>query len=164
MYFVAKLQGCANLAKRAPIHDEFISRIRESAFKQGGYHSTRDKEFISKIREGCCYLGYRGRRLSISGLEHRTPDRRARVRCHQMPSEYTRSTCSLNQWVRKSCGRSQQKPRVQNAGEYFPPLQFHAKIMEVEISGVTIYRVEVQPVLGSGNFHSFPSGGTQQQL
>ncbi|GFX00842.1 hypothetical protein TNCV_4578091 [Trichonephila clavipes] len=21
-----------------------------------------------------------------------------------MPSEYTRSTCSLNQWVRKSCG------------------------------------------------------------
>ncbi|GFX15617.1 uncharacterized protein TNCV_2131051 [Trichonephila clavipes] len=29
MYFVAKLQGCANLAKRFPIHDEFISRCRE---------------------------------------------------------------------------------------------------------------------------------------
>ncbi|GFS51606.1 hypothetical protein TNCV_550131 [Trichonephila clavipes] len=27
MYFVTKLQGCANLAKRAPIHDGFISRI-----------------------------------------------------------------------------------------------------------------------------------------
>ncbi|GFT66011.1 hypothetical protein TNCV_1058851 [Trichonephila clavipes] len=27
MYFVAKLQGGANLAKRAPIHDEFISRV-----------------------------------------------------------------------------------------------------------------------------------------
>ncbi|GFW32661.1 hypothetical protein TNCV_3679091 [Trichonephila clavipes] len=25
-------------------------------------------------------------------------------RCFQIPSEYTRSTCSLNQWVRKSCG------------------------------------------------------------
>ncbi|GFS51614.1 hypothetical protein TNCV_550171 [Trichonephila clavipes] len=26
MYFVAKLRGCANLAKRFPIHDGFISR------------------------------------------------------------------------------------------------------------------------------------------
>ncbi|GFY09594.1 hypothetical protein TNCV_380901 [Trichonephila clavipes] len=44
---------------------------------------------------------------------------------------------SPSQWVRKSCGRSQQKPRVQGAGEYFPPLQ-HAKIMELEIGGVAI--------------------------
>ncbi|GFW04874.1 uncharacterized protein TNCV_4881091 [Trichonephila clavipes] len=29
--------------------------------------------------------------------------------------------------------------RVQGTGEYFPPLQFHAKIVEVEIGGVTIY-------------------------
>ncbi|GFW88463.1 hypothetical protein TNCV_3552331 [Trichonephila clavipes] len=36
-----------------------VSAIRESMFKQGGYHSSRDKEFTSKIREGCCYLGYR---------------------------------------------------------------------------------------------------------
>ncbi|GFW57395.1 hypothetical protein TNCV_543091 [Trichonephila clavipes] len=38
-------------------------------------------------------------------LEHRTPDRKAWVRCHQIPSEYTRSTCSLNQWVRSLVGR-----------------------------------------------------------
>ncbi|GFW08497.1 uncharacterized protein TNCV_2775191 [Trichonephila clavipes] len=30
--------------------------------------------------------------------------------------------------------------RVQGTGEYSPPLQFHVKIMEVEISGVVIYR------------------------
>ncbi|GFT29037.1 uncharacterized protein TNCV_3586871 [Trichonephila clavipes] len=29
--------------------------------------------------------------------------------------------------------------RVQETGEYFPPLQFHAKIVEVEIGGVAIY-------------------------
>ncbi|GFX38162.1 hypothetical protein TNCV_3837611 [Trichonephila clavipes] len=37
---------------------------------------------------------------------------------HQIPSEYTRNTCSLNQRVRKSCGRLQLKPRVQRTGEY----------------------------------------------
>ncbi|GFV07578.1 uncharacterized protein TNCV_4940841 [Trichonephila clavipes] len=31
--------------------------------------------------------------------------------------------------------------RVQGTGEYFPPLQFHAKIVEVEIGGVTIYHL-----------------------
>ncbi|GFX12946.1 uncharacterized protein TNCV_3659421 [Trichonephila clavipes] len=30
--------------------------------------------------------------------------------------------------------------RVQGTGEYFPPLQFHVKIVEVEIDGVAIYR------------------------
>ncbi|GFT23384.1 hypothetical protein TNCV_2016571 [Trichonephila clavipes] len=32
------------------------------------------------------------------------------------------------------------------AREYFPPLQFHASIVEVEIGGVAIYRKEVKPV------------------
>ncbi|GFX29526.1 uncharacterized protein TNCV_4776001 [Trichonephila clavipes] len=30
--------------------------------------------------------------------------------------------------------------RVQRTGDYFPPLQFHAKIVEEEIGGVAIYR------------------------
>ncbi|GFU15736.1 uncharacterized protein TNCV_2367121 [Trichonephila clavipes] len=30
--------------------------------------------------------------------------------------------------------------RVQGTGEYFPPLQSHAEIVEGEIGGVTIYR------------------------
>ncbi|GFU63405.1 uncharacterized protein TNCV_44511 [Trichonephila clavipes] len=30
--------------------------------------------------------------------------------------------------------------RVPGTGEYFPPIQFHAKIVEVEIGGVAIYR------------------------
>ncbi|GFS59596.1 hypothetical protein TNCV_2581111 [Trichonephila clavipes] len=41
-------------------------------------------------------------------------------------TKYPPSTCLLNQWVQKSCGRSQLKPRAQETGEYFPPLQFHA--------------------------------------
>ncbi|GFU69987.1 uncharacterized protein TNCV_1879451 [Trichonephila clavipes] len=31
------------------------------------------------------------------------------------------------------------KSRMQGTGEYFPPLQSHGKIVEVEISGVVIY-------------------------
>ncbi|GFX37062.1 uncharacterized protein TNCV_1712551 [Trichonephila clavipes] len=30
--------------------------------------------------------------------------------------------------------------RVQGTGEYFPPIQFHDNIVEVEIDGVAIYR------------------------
>ncbi|GFT63545.1 uncharacterized protein TNCV_870151 [Trichonephila clavipes] len=30
--------------------------------------------------------------------------------------------------------------QVQGIGEYFPPIQFHAKIMVMEIGGVAIYR------------------------
>ncbi|GFV65001.1 hypothetical protein TNCV_763431 [Trichonephila clavipes] len=42
------------------------------------------------------------------------------TRCHQTPSEYTRSTCSLNQWVRSLVGLITSA----GTGEYFPPLQF----------------------------------------
>ncbi|GFW45718.1 hypothetical protein TNCV_3246551 [Trichonephila clavipes] len=42
------------------------------------------------------------------------------ARCHQTPSEYTRSTCSLNQWVRSLVGLIMSA----GTGEYFPPLQF----------------------------------------
>ncbi|GFT38472.1 uncharacterized protein TNCV_1247711 [Trichonephila clavipes] len=35
---------------------------------------------------------------------------------------------------------SRDESRVQGTGEYFPPLQFHAVVVEVEIGGVTIYR------------------------
>ncbi|GFX56730.1 hypothetical protein TNCV_494781 [Trichonephila clavipes] len=33
-----------------------------------------------------------------------------------------------------------QQSRAQGTGEYFPPLQFHAEIVEVDIGGVAIYR------------------------
>ncbi|GFX91258.1 hypothetical protein TNCV_1246731 [Trichonephila clavipes] len=52
-------------------------------------------------------------------------------------SEYTWSTCSLNQWVRKSCGQNHECRGLENIS---PPLQFHAKIVEVEIGGAVIYR------------------------
>ncbi|GFX26349.1 hypothetical protein TNCV_949471 [Trichonephila clavipes] len=42
------------------------------------------------------------------------------ARCHQTPAEYTRSTCSLNLWVRSLVGLITSA----GTGEYFPPLQF----------------------------------------
>ncbi|GFY13101.1 probable cytochrome P450 49a1 [Trichonephila clavipes] len=42
------------------------------------------------------------------------------ARCHQIPSECTRSTCSLIQWVRSLVGLFTSA----GTGEYFPPLQF----------------------------------------
>ncbi|GFW09203.1 uncharacterized protein TNCV_2101571 [Trichonephila clavipes] len=42
------------------------------------------------------------------------------ARCHQIPSECTRSTCSLNQWVRSLVGLFTSA----GTGELFPPLQF----------------------------------------
>ncbi|GFT95146.1 uncharacterized protein TNCV_3221451, partial [Trichonephila clavipes] len=39
------------------------------------------------------------------------------ARCHQVPSECTRSTCSLNQWVRSLVGLSTSA----GTGEYFLP-------------------------------------------
>ncbi|GFW19830.1 hypothetical protein TNCV_3561331 [Trichonephila clavipes] len=42
------------------------------------------------------------------------------ARCHQTPSEYTRSTCLLNQWVRSLVGLITSA----GTGEYFTPLQF----------------------------------------
>ncbi|GFW76179.1 hypothetical protein TNCV_2979891 [Trichonephila clavipes] len=49
------------------------------------------------------------------------------------------------------------------SGGTFPPLNSIPKIVKVEIGGVAIYHKEVQAFSGSGNFHSYPTGRTQQQ-
>ncbi|GFS82804.1 SOCS box domain-containing protein [Trichonephila clavipes] len=59
------------------------------------------------------------------------------ARCQQIPSEYTRSTCSLNQWVRSLVGRV----RSAGTGEYSPPLQFPSRNCGGgDRGGVAIYR------------------------
>ncbi|GFV29943.1 uncharacterized protein TNCV_3100211 [Trichonephila clavipes] len=59
------------------------------------------------------------------------------ARCHQIPSECTRSTCSLNQWVRSLVGLFTSA----GTGEYFPPLQFTCRNCGGGDSGrVAIYR------------------------
>ncbi|GFX33821.1 uncharacterized protein TNCV_3962301 [Trichonephila clavipes] len=71
-------------------------------------------------------------------LEHRTPDRKAWVRCPMAPNtlrvhkEYVlvKSVGPKVLWA---------ESRVQGSGEYFPPLQCHGKLLEVEIGGVAIY-------------------------
>ncbi|GFW77901.1 hypothetical protein TNCV_3911111 [Trichonephila clavipes] len=55
----------------------------------------------------------------------------------QTPSEYTRSTCSLNQWVRNLVGLITSA----GTGEYFPPLQSTCRHCGGGDRGhVTIYR------------------------
>ncbi|GFS64875.1 uncharacterized protein TNCV_2000821 [Trichonephila clavipes] len=74
---------------------------------------------------GCAYakrlincLFHCGIGKDIAGLQTGRPGFDAR--CHQIPSECTRSTCSLNQWVRSLVGLFTSA----GTGEYFPPLQF----------------------------------------
>ncbi|GFW48008.1 uncharacterized protein TNCV_2401951 [Trichonephila clavipes] len=47
--------------------------------------------------------------------------------------------------------------RVQGTGEYFPPIQFHGKIVEVEIGGGAIYRpfVEILRAQGLGQRQAY---------
>ncbi|GFW34950.1 hypothetical protein TNCV_978881 [Trichonephila clavipes] len=63
--------------------------------------------------------------LAVGSLVVRASDSRpeglgSMLRCHQIPSECTRSTCSLNQWVSSLVGLFTSA----GTGEYFPPLQF----------------------------------------
>ncbi|GFS95287.1 hypothetical protein TNCV_2631041 [Trichonephila clavipes] len=60
------------------------------------------------------------------------------ARYHQTPTEYTQSTCSLNQWVRSLVGL------ITSAGtaEYFAPLQFPCRNCGGgDRGGVAIYRL-----------------------
>ncbi|GFX63125.1 hypothetical protein TNCV_5084371 [Trichonephila clavipes] len=77
--------------------------------------------------------------IRIHGLHGHpwTPDRKTWVRCHQTSSEYTRSTCSLNQWVRSLVGLITSV----ETGEYFPPLQFTCRnCVGGDRGRVSIYR------------------------
>ncbi|GFW54793.1 uncharacterized protein TNCV_2654331 [Trichonephila clavipes] len=51
---------------------------------------------------------------------------------------------------------------VQGTGEYFPPLQFHAKIVEVEIGGVTIYRPFGEFRRSNSHCHLYGAQGQRQ--
>ncbi|GFX39879.1 hypothetical protein TNCV_2646421 [Trichonephila clavipes] len=92
-------------------------------------------------------------------LEHRTPDRKAWVRCHQIPSQHTWSTCSLNQWIRSlvcfvtSAG----------TGEYFPPLQFPCRNCGGEDrGGVAIYRPFEEFYRAKSYCHLYGAQGQRQ--
>ncbi|GFX86122.1 hypothetical protein TNCV_2341911 [Trichonephila clavipes] len=73
------------------------------------------------------------------------------------PSEYTRSTCSLNQWSESPVGDHYRFNVLENIS-LFSSSCLNCKR---EIDGVTIYRVEVKPVSGSANFPSFSTERTQ---
>ncbi|GFX02722.1 uncharacterized protein TNCV_2011661 [Trichonephila clavipes] len=90
-------------------------------------------------------------------LEHQTPDRKAWVRCPQIPSEYIRSMYVLA----KSVGPKVLWPEsgVQETGEYFLPLQSHGKIGEVEIGGVAIYRLFGEFRRANSYYHPYSAQG-----
>ncbi|GFY27162.1 uncharacterized protein TNCV_2067831 [Trichonephila clavipes] len=72
-------------------------------------------------------------------LEHRTPDKKAWVRSPMPPNTLQVHTKYVHV---KAVGPKVlwAESRTQGTGEYFPPLQFHGKIVEMEIGGVAIYR------------------------
>ncbi|GFS57470.1 uncharacterized protein TNCV_1401541 [Trichonephila clavipes] len=72
-------------------------------------------------------------------LEHRSPDWKAWIRCPMRSNTFRVHTEYV---LVKSVGPKVlwAESRVQGTGEYFPPLQSHGKIVEVEIGGVAIYR------------------------
>ncbi|GFV76336.1 multiple RNA-binding domain-containing protein 1 [Trichonephila clavipes] len=79
---------------------------------------------------------------SVGSLVVRASDFRPEGLGSMPPNTLRVRTCSLNPWVRKSCGWFQQETRV----------------LENNRGGVAMYRVE--PISGSGNF---PLGRTSQQ-
>ncbi|GFU79194.1 hypothetical protein TNCV_2137171 [Trichonephila clavipes] len=85
--------------------------------------------------------------MSIQSILDPTPDlvvRASNSRSEDQGSLPDVTKCSpnthgvrpFNQWVRSHVGGITSP----GDGEYFPPLQFHAKIVEVEIGGVAMYR------------------------
>ncbi|GFV04385.1 uncharacterized protein TNCV_920061 [Trichonephila clavipes] len=52
--------------------------------------------------------------------------------------------------------------RVQGSGEYFPPLQFHAKIVEMEIGVVAIYRPFGKFCRAKSYCHQYEAQGQRQ--
>ncbi|GFV58833.1 uncharacterized protein TNCV_1673621 [Trichonephila clavipes] len=77
-------------------------------------------------------------RLVAVWLGHRTPDRKDWVQCPMRPNTFRVPTKNV---LVKSVGPKVlwAESRVQGTGEYFPPIQSHGKIVEVEIDGGAIY-------------------------
>ncbi|GFV96196.1 hypothetical protein TNCV_1871561 [Trichonephila clavipes] len=75
----------------------------------------------------------------VYSKHHRTPDRKACVRCPMPPNTLRVHTdyVLVKSVGPKSCGLSHE---LRGTGEYFPSLRFNAKIVDVEIGGVAIYR------------------------
>ncbi|GFX13172.1 hypothetical protein TNCV_2989361 [Trichonephila clavipes] len=73
--------------------------------------------------------------------------------------EYTRSTCSLNQWVRSLVGLITSA----ETGEHFPPLQFTCKNCGGgDRDGVAIYRPFGEFRRAKSYFHLYGAQGQRQ--
>ncbi|GFT50157.1 uncharacterized protein TNCV_3622171 [Trichonephila clavipes] len=53
--------------------------------------------------------------------------------------------------------------RVQGTGEYFPPIQFHGKIVEMEIGGGALYRPFREFLQAKTDFHMYGAQGLGQR-
>ncbi|GFX67041.1 uncharacterized protein TNCV_589571 [Trichonephila clavipes] len=114
----------------------FVYFINEDAYFTAKLNKIRENSKVSRaIRQKITFI----RPWVTWWLEHRTPDRKAWVRCPMPPNTLRVHTENV---LVKSMGPKALWPesRVQGTGEYFPPLQSHDKIVEVEIGGVAIYR------------------------
>ncbi|GFW16337.1 hypothetical protein TNCV_4265021 [Trichonephila clavipes] len=111
-------------------------------------HASEYQDFFEMIKEDI-------KKMQIV----RAANRKAWVRCHQLPSEYTRSTCSLNQWVRSLVGLVTSA----GTGEYFPPLQFQCRNRGGgNRGGVAIYRPFGEFRRAKSYCHLYGAQGQQQ--
>ncbi|GFS68763.1 integrase catalytic domain-containing protein [Trichonephila clavipes] len=89
-----------------------IKNLQASAFQEEIEFLAKSSCNSKKVKEAVGSLVVRASDSRPEGLG-------SYARCHQTPSEYTRSTCSLNQRVRSLVGLITSA----GTGEYFPPLQ-----------------------------------------
>ncbi|GFX10670.1 hypothetical protein TNCV_147121 [Trichonephila clavipes] len=107
----------SNIFDESPAYARTPTSIHKHQPEKREFHSKQ--EHFKGLR-GCSSNSPKYRAVGI--LVVRLLDSRPDDLCHQIPNEYTRSMCSLNQWVKMFCGWSPQKPRVHGDGEYFPLL------------------------------------------
>ncbi|GFW58081.1 hypothetical protein TNCV_2742271 [Trichonephila clavipes] len=81
--------------------DEYQTCSKSNYLLINQINNTNSLKFKKRMSEYELYK-WNNNEMHDFGLETGRPGFDAR--CHQIPSEYTRSTCSLNQWVRSLVG------------------------------------------------------------
>ncbi|GFU85232.1 uncharacterized protein TNCV_2385391 [Trichonephila clavipes] len=123
------LTACRNRKATArQLSSEFAAATGAVASRQTIYNARKPRECYAPSGPWVAWW-----------LEHRTPGRKAWVRCPMPPNTlrihteyvFVKSVGPKVLWA---------ESRMQGTGEYFHPLQSHGKIVEVEIGGVAFYR------------------------
>ncbi|GFU52263.1 uncharacterized protein TNCV_3052821 [Trichonephila clavipes] len=154
--------------KKRVIEIDDIHNIERNVTKLLNSISKEDflKSFQDMYSRSLGYIVMEGdyfERMTVAWwLENRTPDRKAWARCPIPPNTLRVRTEYM---LVKSVGPKVlwAESRVQGTGEYFPFIQFHAKIVEVEIGGVAIYHPFGEFHLDNSYCHLYDAQGLGQR-